>query len=171
MVAVHRISTRTMLIKLLRNRENAKSTVGELVTEDGQSICVTLEDAHHDVKIPGGTRIPKGMFPVKLRTEGGFHARYLKRFGADFHKGMLWIRDVPGFEYILVHCGNTIADTDGCVLTGSEIVEPDGDEPFEIIGSEKAYRKFYPPVRDALLRKEPVWIQVIDPVHDDPLVA
>lgn len=160
-----------MLIKLRRHRENDKSTVGELIDEAGNRICFTLEDAFHAVKIPGGTRIPGGTYQITLRTVGGFHNRYLKRFGPDFHKGMLWIRNVPNFEFILVHCGNTIADTDGCVLVGHQLVEPNKpSDPFEIIGSEVAYRGFYPMVRDALLRSEPTWLQVIDP-REEPLVA
>lgn len=161
-----------MLIKLRRTRENGKSTIGELIAENDNRICFTLEDAFHDPKIPGGTRIPAGTYPIKLRTEGGFHQRYLKRFGPEFHKGMLWLRDVPNFEFILVHLGNSIADTDGCVLTGHQVVEPNKpDEPFSIIGSEVAYREFYPPVRDAVLRGEKVWLQVLDPVRAEPLVA
>lgn len=159
-----------MLIKLRRHRENDKSTVGELIDGGGNRICFTLEDAFHAVKIPGGTRIPVGMYQITLRTVGGFHNRYLKRFGPDFHKGMLWIRNVPNFEFILLHIGNTIADTDGCVLVGHQVVEPKPGEPFEIIGSEVAYRDFYPMVRDALGRNEPVWLQVIDP-REEPLVA
>ena len=34
------------------------------------------------------------------------------------HKGMLWVRDVPGFEYILIHTGNTDEHTAGCLIVG-----------------------------------------------------
>ena len=155
-----------MLIRLNRIWQSAKATGGQLSIDGGGKICETLEDAHHSPKIPGETRIPRGTYPVKLRTVGGFHARYLKRFGDPFHRGMLWIRDVPGFEYILVHCGNTIADTDGCVLVG---MERDGDE---LRQSEVAYRKFYPVVRDAIVRGETVSIVVVDrTAAEGPLIA
>ena len=36
----------------------------------------------------------------------------------DMHKGMLWVRDIPGFEYILIHTGNTDEHTSGCLLVG-----------------------------------------------------
>ena len=31
---------------------------------------------------------------------------------------MLHVLDVPGFEYILIHCGNTDEHTAGCLLVG-----------------------------------------------------
>lgn len=153
-----------MLLQLRRTVQNAKSTVGELIAESGQVLCVTLEDAYHEPKIMHSTRIPSGTYQIGFRTVGGFHWRYLKRFGSIFHRGMLWLLDVPDFQYILVHCGNTIADTDGCILVGATSFEPQNEsEPYEIRGSERAYKEIYPVIRDALLRKEDVFIQVIDP--------
>jgi uncharacterized protein DUF5675 len=160
-----------MFIRLARREANSVSTIGDLLIED-QRICATLEDAHHVPKIPKSTRIPAGTYPVTLRTEGGHHEQYLKRFGPDFHKGMLHINDVPGFEFILIHCGNTIDDTEGCVLTGTSVVRPKQQgQPFVVGESEKAYRLFYPRARDSLLRGEGVVISVIDEVRDDPAIA
>jgi hypothetical protein len=151
-----------MLIELRRRRENPKSTVGD-IDLDGERICVTLEDAHHDPKIPGKTRIPAGEYKIELRTVGGFHERYLKRFGEVFHKGMLWLQDVPNFKFILIHCGNDVGDTEGCILVGRKVILPDPDSTFTISESEKAYRDLYPALRDALLNGADVFIQVTDP--------
>jgi hypothetical protein len=73
---------------------------------------------HRDVKVKGETRIPAGRYQVTLRTEGGFHSKYSEKYG-EMHKGMLWVRDVPGFEYILIHTGNTDEHTAGCLLVGN----------------------------------------------------
>ena len=145
--------------------QNPKSTVGELTVDD-LWICATLEDAWHMVKLPGITRIPAGTYPLKFRTDGGFHSRYLERFGPEFHKGMLWIQDVPDFEFVLIHCGNDVDDTKGCVLVGSEVIPPANDgDAYKVSASEKAYRELYPMVANAMRSGEKAWLQIIDPPH------
>ena len=59
---------------------------------------------------------------------------------------MLHVTNVPGFEYILIHLGNTEKDTAGCVLVGAsrDIVKG------TIGGSEIAYRRLYPKVLKAI---------------------
>src|SRR5262245_49587306 len=159
-----------MQITLARTRQNAKSTVGSFFI-NGSKQCVTLEDAHHVPKIPEQTRIPAGTYDVLLRTVGDHHGKYLLRFGAEFHKGMLWLQSVPGFSFVLVHLGNTIVDTKGCILVGSEIVEPNSSESFSLLKSEAAYKKIYPPIRDAILAGETVSITITDPATPEPLVT
>lgn len=134
-----------MDLYLQRNIHSSDYTIGE-IRIGGEFECYTLEDEFRDVKVKGETRIPKGTYVIKLRKEGGFHQRYLKRFGKDFHKGMMHVTNVPGFEYILIHIGNTEKDTAGCVLVGAtrDIVKG------TIGGSEVAYRRLYPKVLKAL---------------------
>ncbi len=95
-------------------------------------------------------------YGCELRTVGGFHEKYLRKFGSTFHKGMLWIKNVPGFEYILIHIGNTEKDTAGCVLVGSTRNVVTGT----VGSSEVAYRKLYPVVLAAIQRGEKVTISV-----------
>ena len=116
--------------------------------------CYTLEDEFRSVKVFGETRIDDGRYPVELRTEGGFHQRYLDKFGDAFHKGMLWIRNVPNFKWVLIHIGNDDDDTAGCLLVGSTA---DKDRGF-IGASTKAYKDIYPEIADALLASEDVFI-------------
>lgn len=115
--------------------------------------CYTIEDGHRDMKVYGETRIPDGTYKIELRTVGGFHNRYLNRYG-EKHKGMLWIKDVPGFEYILIHVGNSPADTAGCLLVGDE---PIRNKAF-ISGSRNTYDEVYPEIANAILRGECVEI-------------
>ena len=57
----------------------------------GVNFYVTLlKMKHRDIKLRGETRIPAGTYKIEYRTEGGFHAKYSKRF-QDIHKGMLHI--------------------------------------------------------------------------------
>lgn len=145
-----------MELKVIRYSDNGESTLGLLfINED--FACYTLEDEKRAYKVHGDTRIPNGAYPVRLRTEGGFHYRYLKKYGADFHKGMLHVQDVPGFEFILIHTGNTDDHTEGCLLLGDQAnnnVIKDG-----FVGSSvQAYKRIYPEIRDALLSEEAVFI-------------
>ena len=133
---------------------SAKDYTDGLLAIDGKFECHTLEDEERAVKKYGETRIPDGTYEVTLRTEGGFHKRYLNKFGDDFHKGMLWVRNVPGFEYILIHIGNDDDDTAGCLLVGTS---SDAYKGF-IGGSTNAYKKMYPKVAEALLKGEKVTI-------------
>ena len=106
------------------------------------------------------TRIPAGTYEVTLRTVGGFHGKYSKRF-SDIHKGMLWVRDVPGFEYILIHCGNDDDDTSGCLLVGNTQTENASSDGF-VGSSTNAYKKIYVPISEALERGEKVEITYIN---------
>ena len=59
------------------------STLGKLwhVTDTGRDLqCFTLEDEERDEKVPGETAIPIGTYEIKLRTEGGMHEKYLRKF-------------------------------------------------------------------------------------------
>ena len=117
-----------------------------------QFLAYTLEDQYNPTKIHGMTRIPAGTYKITLRTEGGFHSRYLKRYGADWHKGMIWVREVPNYSFILLHVGNKNLDTKGCLLVGKN--QKDG-----FIGSSRvAYEEIYPKIRDAVLSGEDVSI-------------
>lgn len=86
---------------------------------DGKRICWGLEDAARAPgdKVPGQTSIPAGTYPLALRTEGAMHPKYARRY-PQMHKGMLWLRHVPFFEYIYIHPGNFMDDTLGCLLPG-----------------------------------------------------
>ena len=120
-------------------------------------LAYTLEDEYREEKVYGETRIPNGTYELGLRKVGGYNQRYTKRF-PDIHKGMLQVLNVPNFEYILIHCGNTDEHTAGCLLVGdsqeNNQIQKDG-----FIGkSTQAYKRIYPSIAEALNRKEKVTI-------------
>ena len=154
-----------MNLEVLRFSSGKDSTSGALfvVEESGDKkfLCYTLEDEYRDNKKYSETRIPAGGYKIQLRTVGGFHNKYSTRF-YDIHKGMLHIVDVPGFDYILIHCGNTDEHTAGCLLVGdtqnNNLVEEDG-----FIGrSTAAYKRIYPSIAKALEQSKKVTITYID---------
>ncbi len=152
-----------MKLEVLRFSSGEDSTSGLLfdVSNSREFLAYTLEDEYRDSKKYGETRIPAGTYKIQLRTVGGFHQKYSTRF-YDIHKGMLHVTDVPGFEYILIHCGNTDEHTHGCLLVGdtqnNNVVEEDG-----FIGrSTAAYKRIYVPIAEALEQGEEVTIEYID---------
>lgn len=120
---------------------------------NGRYICNTIEDTYRagPVKVPGKTRIPEGTYRVTLRTVGGFHSRYSARF-PTMHRGMLWIRDVPNFKYILIHIGNTADDSAGCILVGE--APPAFLNTFRVNRSTDTYKAIYPELAKHAARGE-----------------
>lgn len=146
-----------LLVKRLYSADDF--TIGSLFLEDEEGrefLCFTLEDEYREEKEYGETRIPAGTYRITLRTVGGFHNRYAEKF-PNMHKGMLWVRDVPGFEYILIHIGNTDEHTAGCLLVGMS-----ADMKGTIGKSTYAYKDIYPRISEALLDGEDVWIEYED---------
>jgi hypothetical protein len=136
-----------MLLKLLRLSSGPDSTLGALYL-DGKFACFSLEDEHRDVKVKGETRIPAGTYQLRLRGWGGFHQRYLGRFG-DIHEGMIELVGVPNFTDILLHCGNNDTHTAGCVLVGDGVHENVTTRGY-LNASESAYRRVYPQIARAI---------------------
>ena len=148
-----------MKLKVYRYSSQSRTTLGALHI-DGEFECYTLEDRHRDIKVMGETRIPQGTYTIGLRTVGGHHAKYSKKFPDD-HKGMLHVLDVPNFKYILIHIGNDELDTMGCLLVG-DYVNNNKLQKGQLNSSTNAYRNMYKKVIEATERGEPVTIQYID---------
>ena len=82
-----------------------------------QSFCDTLEPPRRNLlnggkwdkrlKVKGMTAIPEG--------------RYLMRFtySPKFGKRLFQLMDVPLFDGIRIHSGNSVKDTQGCILVGN----------------------------------------------------
>ena len=126
-----------------------------------QFLCYTLEDEFRALKVRGETRIPAGIYDIQFRKEGGFHNKYSKRF-SNIHKGMLQVMDVPNFDYILLHCGNTDEHSSGCLLVAdsqeNNIIIKDG-----FIGkSTNAYKRIYPLIAKELELGNKVTIEYKD---------
>jgi len=125
---------------------------------DGRFMCFGLEDEYRENKVSGETRIAAGRYAIKVRAEGGFHQRYSRKF-PQFHQGMLHVRDVPEFEYILIHIGNTDENTDGCLLLGEQAVTSIGD--MRVNQSRVAYERLYQHVIGAALIED-LFIEYVD---------
>ena len=113
-------------------------TIGILSVE-AQPTCWILEDQRQPtgVKVPGETRIPAGLYSVRLYTAGRLHDTYRRRW--DWHRGMLELVGVPRFSCVLIHPGNDDDDTRGCLLPGLTACL----RPPRVLSSVDAYTRLY----------------------------
>jgi hypothetical protein len=100
-------------VKVVRDTFLADCTLGKVFVNDSY-VCETLEDFVREIpgkptadwKIKGYTAIPVGTYKMTLSMS------------AHFGKVLPELHDVPGYEGVRIHSGNTSADTEGCLLLG-----------------------------------------------------
>lgn len=95
-------------LKLARNKQTDKSTLGELYGPDGSFWAHTLEDVVRAEKVQNMTAIPAGTFELVMAWSNRFQ-RLLPR-----------LLEVPYFRGIYIHNGNYPTHTDGCILVGKK---------------------------------------------------
>lgn len=116
-------------------------TIGKLYIDDAY-FCDTLEDTVRDTnksgkfdngeqKIKGKTAIPYGTYEIKWT------------YSPRFKKYTPQLMNVPSFEGIRVHAGNTSADTEGCLILG------ENKQVGKVLNSRAAINKFYPIIKEA----------------------
>ena len=145
-----------MRLKLERDASQGGRTFGKLYSPDGYKICWTLEDEIREIpgkpvaewKIKSATAIPAGSYRIVLENSA--------KFGPD----TMTLLNVPGFQYIRIHAGNTTADTEGCLLVGMKIT------PVGIEGgtSRPALTLLKSMVKNWIDSGKEVWIDIINPV-------
>ena len=94
-----------MELQIKRTDFSEESTIGEL-SVNGVFECYTLEDKVRPVKIAGRTAIPSGRYEVIIN------------FSQRFQKQLPLLLNVPNYEGVRIHSGNTAANTEGCILVG-----------------------------------------------------
>lgn len=143
-----------MELLVIRKEFGDESTTGSL-SVNGSPLCVTLEDLDRGlssdmpldeikkVKVYSQTAIPTGRYKVgKI---------FWERFNQDYPH----IIGVPGFDGVLIHGGVTDADTEGCILIGTILVNDD-----YMTGQPQAKAALFPLIFKALEANEDVWITI-----------
>ena len=107
-----------MRILLQRHALKAGYTIGRMEI-NGRYFCDTLEDTDRGLresmtedeiaalKVKGATAIPTGTYRIDMQTRSPRFGRVLPR-----------LLRVKGYAGVLIHSGNTAADTEGCILVG-----------------------------------------------------
>jgi hypothetical protein len=135
-----------MKILVVRDQGQAGFTTGTLLI-DGVFKCFTLEDELREVKIKHETAIPAGTYPVEITQS------------ARFNKLLPILLNVPGFEGIRIHAGNTCEDTSGCILVG---LSQGGKDGSWLGDSKVAMNIIQPEIAAALAENESVEITIRD---------
>lgn len=116
-------------------------TIGKLYIDDVY-FCDTIEDTVRDLnkngkfdngekKIHSKTAIPYGTYEIKWT------------YSPRFKKYTPQLMNVPSFEGIRIHAGNTSADTEGCLILGKN------KQVGKVLNSRDTINKFYPIINEA----------------------
>lgn len=132
-----------MKLKLYRKFLGNKYTIGKLFIND-EYICDTLEDVvrSEGIKVYGETAIPCGVYEIVLTMS------------PRFKKVLPLLLDVPHFEGVRIHTGNTEKDTEGCILVGYNKVKG------KVINSKIAFDKVMKYLELATINNEKITIEV-----------
>ena len=147
-----------------RKWPKATYTIGRLYVE-GVYVSDVLEDKDRGLtqntptteiykkKVYGQTAIPKGRYRVDMNTVS---TKFRYRNWALPYGGKLpRLLNVPGFAGVLIHVGNSPADTYGCVLVG------ENKQKGKVVNSTKCFRdlmdNYLIPAHN---RKEEIWITI-----------
>ena len=91
--------------------------------------------------------IPEGEYPLVKRTWGKYYNAYKNKLNHEFS---VWVKDVPARKHILIHTGNKLSHTRGCILVGGKIRVSRWDEntlldapEYIITNSYDKYKKVY----------------------------
>lgn len=141
-----------MELKLKRIAKQDGYTIGRLYV-DGERFCDTLEDTDRGLsqalpvsvnkakKRAGQTAIPVGRYRITLGVKS---PKFSKRAAYDFCGGYLpRLINVPAFEGVLIHIGNTSKDTDGCILVG------ENKQVGKVLNSTATFRRLYERLKTA----------------------
>ena len=130
-----------MKLTLKRIALRSTYTIGRLYV-DGNYFCDTLEDTVRDLnkngkfdngekKVYAKTAIPYGTYEIKWT------------YSPRFKKYTPQLMNVPSFEGIRIHSGNTSDDTEGCLILG------ENKQVGKVLNSRATINKFYPIIKKA----------------------
>ena len=153
-----------MKLQLKRIYTCSTYTIGHLYV-DGQYICDTIEDTDRgldsnmplsklqQLKIKDITAIPTGTYTILMNIISPKYSK--KQYYMDICKGRVpRLNNVPVYDGVLIHCGNTAEDTSGCLLVGYNKVRG------KVLNSKLAFEKLYPMLKAAYKREESITITI-----------
>ena len=135
-----------MLLK--RTAKRPGYTIGWLyLNKKGKQFCNTLEPqwrdyAHGAKKVKGRSAIPEGRYLIEVN------------YSPKMKKWLPILINVPMFEGVRIHSGNTARDTEGCILVGENI------EVGKVLNSRYWLKRLMKVIEEAKARGETIWITI-----------
>ena len=153
-----------MELTLVRSFKCNGYTIGHLYWGD-MMLCDTLEDVdrglsqeltvaqNKDLKLKSITAIPTGTYKISMDTlSPRFGSKpYYKQVCKGYVPRLL---NVKAFDGVLIHVGNTVKDTDGCILVGENKVKG------QVVNSKEAFAKLYNFMKNAHDNGEEITITI-----------
>ena len=152
-----------MILELKRIARRETYTIGRLYI-DGLLFCDTLEDTDRGLsqtlpvsvnmakKKKGATAIPTGSYRVTLAVKSPRFSQIAKY---KFCNGYLpRLINVPAFDGVLIHIGNTAKDTEGCILVGKNT------KVGKVLDSTNTFQKLYKEMNKAYKNNEDIYITI-----------
>lgn len=152
-----------MKLELKRIARRDTYTIGRLYI-DGVYFCDTCEDKDRglkadmpldqikSIKVAGETAIPEGEYGITLNVKSPRFSR-LKAYASIL--GFLpRLIDVPGYEGVLIHIGNSAKDSAGCILVGKN------KEVGKVMDSTATFWTLYKILDSATNRREKITLHV-----------
>lgn len=122
----------------IRKEHFPDAVIGELFLSDtDERFCYTLEDTEREgeAKVYGKTAIPKGEYYLQVRFSPHFKREmiYIYNDYSEFIPKI--VRDGKSFSWVMFHGGNTVEDSEGCVLiafnrSGKKTIQGSADRKF-----------------------------------------
>ena len=149
-----------MNIEIARIYKGPHYTVGRLFV-DGKYLCDTLENPVRNpetpggdfVKVPGQTAIPYGWYDVSIDiTSPRFAGNPVY---ASIGARMPRLLNVPHFEGVLIHPGNTVDDTRGCILVGHNTAKG------RLSQSRQTFFRLYELMRKARSKQQKITLTIV----------
>ena len=132
---------------------------------DGIYVCDTIEDTDRGLdnsmslteilnkKVKHETAIPTGTYTILMNIISPKYSK--KQYYMDVCKGRVpRLNNVPVYDGVLIHCGNTAADSSGCILVGYNKVRG------KVLNSKVAFEKLYAILNAANNRGETITITI-----------
>lgn len=141
-----------MKLTLKRIAKKKTYTIGKLYIDDVY-FCDTIEDVDRGlyqgqnldlikkIKIPNKTAIPRGTYKITLNVVSPKYSK--KKIYQEICNGRVpRLLNVPGYEGVLIHIGNTAEDSAGCILVG------ENKQVGKVLNSTETFRRLYKKIKE-----------------------